>query len=611
MAKTITIVLPVLDDWLSFVSLVSEISERFIESDLTFRICVVDDGSAPPFVAADLNLPTGSCVASVEIIRLTADLGCRPAIGEGPCAAADGSATDRAIGMDGDGQERPANSTPLLAASRAHRHYFVLDGQADREKPGGFEFYGGGICADVPSTARRSYQLWQFLRDTDRSGALTDAYARTRKQSEVPDHRLALRLPDRADDAQQPLGQGFADEFRVLDRAIAPGDVDRSPPVSGLRIDHANRIPDQRTGAHRKLRSPYFCLSVVIPCFDEEEVIANTYRRVVDVLSSKTFQLQLIFVDDGSKDRTGTILAKIAAADHRVTLITLSRNFGHQAAVSAGLAHSHGNATAVIDADLQDPPEAVLGMIDKWLQGYDVVYGVRTKRKEPRWKKICYTLFYRVFKKIASIDTPLDAGDFSLIDERVLKEINRLPEKNRFFRGLRAWVGFAQVGFEYERAPRIAGVTKYPFLKLLKLAADGIFNFSTIPLTIVFYVGCFISFLSFSALSITVLLKLTNLRIFAVEGSYVQGFASMIVIILFIGGVQLICIGILGEYIGRIYQEVKARPYFIARADFSAQDDRLATSTASMRSDGHDARPKHAFEASVVSNSRRVKGSAL
>src|SRR5438128_1758206 len=322
---------------------------------------------------------------------------------------------------------------------------------------------------------------------------------------------------------------------------------------------------DQTASAHRKTRPANFLLSIVIPCYNEEEVITYTYRRVVDVLGSKDLSLQIIFVDDGSKDRTSEILTRIVAEDSRVKLVTLSRNFGHQPAVSAGLMHSDGDATIIIDADLQDPPEVILRMIDRWMEGFDVVYGIRRQRKEARWKTVLYKDFYRILRRVAEIDSPLDAGDFSLIDKRVLDEINHLPEKNRFFRGLRAWVGFTQIGVEYERAPRAAGVTKYPFLRLLKLAADGIFNFSTVPLTIVLCSGIIMSLLSFITIILVIIFRIADVEILGAKFSDVQGFASVIIVILCIGGVQLICTGVLGEYIGRIYQEVKARPYFIAR----------------------------------------------
>jgi len=266
--------------------------------------------------------------------------------------------------------------------------------------------------------------------------------------------------------------------------------------------------------------------------------------------------------------------------------------------------HSDGDATIVIDADLQDPPEVILRMIDRWMEGFDVVYGIRRQRKEARWKKVLYKVFYRILRRVAEIDAPLDAGDFSLIDKRVLDEINHLPEKNRFFRGLRAWVGFTQIGVEYERASRAAGVTKYPFLRLLKLAADGIFNFSTVPLTIVLCAGIIMSLLSFLTIIFVIILRITDVEIFGAKFSDVQGFATVIITILFIGGVQLICTGVLGEYIGRIYQEVKARPYFIAR------NDPAAPSTGSGFGDGSAARPRHGFAAADAANSRHIEGSA-
>jgi polyisoprenyl-phosphate glycosyltransferase len=288
-------------------------------------------------------------------------------------------------------------------------------------------------------------------------------------------------------------------------------------------------------------------------------------------LGTRHFRLQIVFVDDGSSDHTRDILADFAAEDHRVKVVSFSRNFGHQAAVSAGLENVDGDVIAVMDADLQDPPEVVLEMLKQWSAGFDVVYGIRTERKEARWKKLCYSVFYRVFKRLASIDAPLDAGDFSLIDRKVLFEINRLPEKNRFFRGIRAWVGFQQTGVIYARAERAAGITKYSLLKLIKLASDGIFNFSTVPLTLVFYFGIFMSVFSFVSIFSVLFLKLTGVPIFGVRINDVQGYTSTILLILFIGGVQLVSIGILGEYIGRIYQEVKRRPYFI-RSDGEPQD---------------------------------------
>jgi glycosyltransferase involved in cell wall biosynthesis len=316
----------------------------------------------------------------------------------------------------------------------------------------------------------------------------------------------------------------------------------------------------------RSYRKRDFVLSIVIPCFNEEEVVETTYQKVLKTLAGRDFELQIVFVDDGSFDKTGDIIRRIEACDARVKLISFSRNFGHQAAISAGLATADGDVIGIIDADLQDPPEVIIEMLQKWHEGFDVVYGIRRKRKEAKWKTFCYAGFYRIFRSLSSIKFPLDAGDFSLLDRIVLDEINRLPEKNRYFRGLRAWVGFRQIGVLYERDPRFAGVTKYSLLKLIKLAADGVFNFSTLPLTFVFYIGLTMSLVSFVAILLVLYLRLSNTPIAGVRVSDVQGFASTVLLILLLGGIQLMSIGILGEYIGRIYQEVKGRPDHI-RAD--------------------------------------------
>lgn len=313
------------------------------------------------------------------------------------------------------------------------------------------------------------------------------------------------------------------------------------------------------------LRPSKFLVSVVVPCFNEEDVISVTHHRLIEVMGSRDFRLQIVFVDDGSTDRTPEILAYFAKDDIRVKTVLLSRNFGHQAAVSAGLANADGDAVVVIDADLQDPPEVVLEMVQKWSDGADVVYGIRRKRKEPLVKRVAYRAFYRVFQRLASIDAPVDAGDFSLLDRKVLEVINQLPERNRFFRGLRAWSGFRQTGVVYERDPRAAGYSKYSLRKLIKLAIDGIFSFSTIPLTAVFYIGALMSGISFAALLLVLILRVFDIPVFGMRASDVQGFSSTILTILLIGGIQLVSIGVLGEYIGRIYHETKGRPTYVIR----------------------------------------------
>jgi len=315
-----------------------------------------------------------------------------------------------------------------------------------------------------------------------------------------------------------------------------------------------------------------FCLSVVIPCFNEEHVLSLTYHRLIEALDSKDFRLQIIFVDDGSTDNTAELLASFAKDDPRISIMQLSRNFGHQAAISAGLAHADGDAVVIMDADLQDPPEIVVQMIEKWLDGADVVYGVRTKRKEPFLKRVGYSFYYRAFQRLSNIDSPIDAGDFSLVDRRVLNVVMGLPEKNRFFRGLRAWSGFRQVGIEYERHARAAGGSKYPLRKLIGLAKDGIFNFSTVPLTGVFYLGLLMSSLAFATLLFVLVLRIFNIPIFGMRASDVQGFSTTILTVLLIGGIQLVSTGVLGEYIGRIYNETKGRPTYVIRNKVGTPD---------------------------------------
>jgi polyisoprenyl-phosphate glycosyltransferase len=313
------------------------------------------------------------------------------------------------------------------------------------------------------------------------------------------------------------------------------------------------------------MRPSSFLLSVVVPCFNEQDVILLTYKKLVDVLGNRGFGLQIVFVDDGSNDGTADMAIDLSNGDPRVKAVLFSRNFGHQAAVSAGLANADGDAVVVMDADLQDPPEIVMQMIRKWLDGADVVYGIRTNRKERFFKRAGYKLFYKILQRLASIDAPADAGDFSLIDRKVLDVINQLPEKNRFFRGLRAWSGFRQAGVSYERQARAAGSTKYPLRKLIKLANDGIFNFSTAPLTGVFLVGITMSTVSFMVLVLVLVLRTLDIPIFGMRASDVQGFSSTILTILLIGGIQLVSTGVLGEYIGRIYNETKGRPSYVIR----------------------------------------------
>ncbi len=282
-------------------------------------------------------------------------------------------------------------------------------------------------------------------------------------------------------------------------------------------------------------------------------MLIDELQKFADSLDN---EVSFLIVDDGSRDRTWQMACEISEKDPRFGCIRFSRNFGHQTAVSAGLKHITGDVVAVIDADLQDPPHVIKDMIDKWFEGYDVVYGVRANRKEGILLRTAYSVFYRMMRKVANIDVPLDAGDFSLMDRRVVDHINAMPEHNRFVRGLRGWVGFSQAGVEYERSARAAGEPKYDLKKLFKLAMDGIITFSSMPLRIAVWVGTLSAVLGFLFLIYVIVLAL-----FYQETP--SGWASTVVLLLFMGGIQLLILGIIGEYIGRIFEEVKDRPIFV------------------------------------------------
>lgn len=297
-------------------------------------------------------------------------------------------------------------------------------------------------------------------------------------------------------------------------------------------------------------------LSVIIPLYNEEEIVAKTFSVLEQELAG--IEHELIFVNDGSTDRTREILESLLPKTPQNTLINFSRNFGHQAAFSAGLRHAQGRAVVIIDGDLQDPPALIRDMLEKWKEGYQVVYAQRKKRKgETFFKKASAHAFYKILHSLTSIDIPMDTGDFRLMDRVVVDQLNALPERNRFLRGLVCWVGFKRIGILYDRKERTAGKSKYPLRKMLRLAMDGITSFSTTPLKISFLTGMLATIIAFGLFVWSVLEKFLN------PVTTVPGWASLMTAIVFFGGIQLMSIGILGEYIGRIYEEVKQRPLYI------------------------------------------------
>lgn len=299
-------------------------------------------------------------------------------------------------------------------------------------------------------------------------------------------------------------------------------------------------------------------LSIVIPCFNEAPVIGETYRRL-KMLSAQLVDIEteLIFVDDGSQDSTRELLRHFAIEDKQVRVIGFARNFGHQIAVSAGINIAKGNAVVLIDADLQDPPEVILQMIEKWREGYDVIYGVRTERPgESTFKLSTSRAFYRILDRLSDVPIPRDTGDFRLMSRRVVDVIRDMPERNRFIRGMVSWVGFRQVPLHYRREERFAGVTKYPLKKMLRFAKDGILSFSSKPLQLATRLGMFSAIFSLLITVYAVILRLFT-------DIWVPGWTILIVSVTFFGGVQLVCVGILGEYIGRIYDQVRQRPLYV------------------------------------------------
>jgi polyisoprenyl-phosphate glycosyltransferase len=306
-------------------------------------------------------------------------------------------------------------------------------------------------------------------------------------------------------------------------------------------------------------------LSVVAPVYNEEAIVEQFYGRVCSALEG--LPIEIVLVDDGSTDRTPIVLDQIAAQDPRVRVVYLSRNFGHQTALTAGLDHASGDAVVMLDSDLQDPPELIPRMLDHWRAGCDVVYAVREHREgESRFKLTTARWFYAIFDKLAQVDLQHNSGDFRLLDRQPLKALLSMRERNRFLRGMTVWVGYRQAAVPYRRDARYAGETKYTLSKMLRFSLDAISSFSYRPLQLAMLLGFLISGLAFIAIPVVIILRIL--------GSYLPGFGSITIAILLLGGIQLIALGIIGEYVGRIYDEVKGRPLYLVRSRLNMSDER-------------------------------------
>jgi len=311
------------------------------------------------------------------------------------------------------------------------------------------------------------------------------------------------------------------------------------------------------TMSQTSLRTPTL-LSVVAPVYDEEELVEEFVRRTCAAIADYTFEL--VLVNDGSSDSTPELLDRLAAADPRVRVVHLSRNFGHQAALTAGLEHAIGDVVAMIDADLQDPPELIGEMVAQWSRGSDVVYAVRKQREgESGFKLTTASWFYKLFDKLAQVDLEPNSGDFRLLDRRALNALLAMTERSRFLRGMTVWVGFTQTAVAYEREARHAGETKYTLRRMLRFSLDAITSFSHLPLQLATYAGLLSAGVAFVAIPVVIVLRIFD--------SYLPGFGSITIAILLLGGIQLIALGVIGEYVGRIYDEVKHRPLYIVREE--------------------------------------------
>jgi dolichol-phosphate mannosyltransferase len=307
--------------------------------------------------------------------------------------------------------------------------------------------------------------------------------------------------------------------------------------------------------------------TIVAPIYNEVDNLHVLYERVSAVMDQTGESWEIVMVDDGSSDGSTDIIQELSSKDVRIKPVIFARNFGHQIAVTAGLDASQGDAVIIIDADLQDPPEVILDLIEKWKEGYEVVYAVRSKREGETWfKLVTAAAFYRLIQRITDVNIPTDTGDFRLLDRRVVNVMNQMREKHRFLRGMSSWIGYKQIGVEYERAERFAGETKYPLKKMIRFASDAITGFSYFPLQLATYLGFIAAGVSIIAIPVVIILRLTG------SGAFF-GQASTLIAVLFLGGVQLISLGLLGEYVGRLYDEAKGRPLYIVREDLEVKQE--------------------------------------
>jgi len=305
--------------------------------------------------------------------------------------------------------------------------------------------------------------------------------------------------------------------------------------------------------------------TIIAPIYNEIDNIQALYTRVCEVMDSTGESWEFVMIDDGSSDGSTDAILELKKKDHKIVPVIFARNFGHQIAVTAGLDYSQGDAVVIIDADLQDPPEVILDLIQKWKDGYEVVYATRSKREGETWFKLfTASAFYRLIQRITDINLPMDTGDFRLLDRKVVDVMGGMREKHRFLRGMSVWVGFRQTGVEYERAERLAGETKYPIKKMFRLASDAITGFSYFPLQLATYLGFTFTGISFIAIPALIILRLAG-------SQFLMGQAATLIAVLFLGGVQLLSLGMIGEYIGRLYDEAKGRPLYTVRGDLEVK----------------------------------------